>query len=216
MFLSKKPVVQTWQGMKLPPRMPTKNRMVTRPWAVVTVPARAVGIAPTRRMPTNVHLAPNLSHRGPAARRTNIAAARAMTSEFAMSLCDSLRSLLIVSVKRGGKAYQLQKATKKPHQESKKTRPYVLKGFRAGMDLALWLTGLMFGAFHSTEGDIAGEFFWQGYVEAGSQLHLVAAVTWMSVEEEQQCLMPDAGDQTKIEMQVIMVARLPVLASLMV
>lgn len=35
-----------------------------------------------------------------------------------------------------------------PNQEKKYTRPYLLKGFRTGMDLALPLTGLTSGAFH--------------------------------------------------------------------
>ena len=38
---------------------------------------------------------------------------------------------------------------KKPHHESRKTRPYTLRGFSAGIEVALWLTGLMCGAFHS-------------------------------------------------------------------
>lgn len=63
----------------------------------------------------------------------------------------------MVSVISGGKAYQLQKAMKKPHHESRKTRPYMLIGLNAGIDLALWLTGLISGAFHSVamEGGIA-------------------------------------------------------------
>ena len=94
MFLSKKPVVQTWQGMKLLPRIPTKNLTVTRPGVVEIVPTRAVGIAPASRMPANVNLASNLSHSGPAARRTrtSIAAAKEMTLEFAMSFWESSRS----------------------------------------------------------------------------------------------------------------------------
>lgn len=121
------------------------------------MPARAVGIAPTSKMPANVHLAPYLSHNGPAARRTSIVATREMTLEFAMSFWESLRSFLMVSVIKGGKAYQLQKAMKNPHHESRKTRPYMLRGFKAGTDFALWLTGLISGAFHSeaTEGGIA-------------------------------------------------------------
>lgn len=54
MFLSKKPVDQTWQGTKLPPRIPTKKRMVIRPPEVVTVPERAVGMAPSKRQPAKV------------------------------------------------------------------------------------------------------------------------------------------------------------------
>ena len=70
-FLSKKPVDQTWQGTKLPPRMPTKKRIVRRPLTLLTVPARAVGIAPRRRQPAKVYLGPNLSQDGPATRRTS-------------------------------------------------------------------------------------------------------------------------------------------------
>ena len=38
---------------------------------------------------------------------------------------------------------------KKPHHDNRKTRPYKLKGLTAGIDLALWLTGLISGAFHN-------------------------------------------------------------------
>ena len=157
--------------MKLPPRIPTKNLTAMRPWGVETVPARAVGIAPTSKTPANVHLAPYLSHNGPAARRTSIVAAKEMTLEFAMSFWESFRSLLMVAVIRGGKAYQLQKAMKKPHHESRKTRPYMLRGFKTGMDLALWLTGLISGAFHSEiiEGGIAERVALHYYRGAGSQ-----------------------------------------------
>lgn len=34
---------------------------------------------------------------------------------------------------------------KKPHQEKKNTRPYLLTGFSTGMLLAFWLTGLIAG-----------------------------------------------------------------------
>ncbi len=81
--------------------------------------------------------------------RTSNAATKEMMLELAMSFWERLRSFLMVSVINGGKAYQLQKAMKKPHHESKKTRPYMLRGFKAGMDLALWFTGFIFGAFHS-------------------------------------------------------------------
>lgn len=39
-----------------------------------------------------------------------------------------------------------QKATKNPNHEKVNTRPYILKGFKAGMDRALRLTGLTTGA----------------------------------------------------------------------
>ena len=126
-------------------------------------------------MPANVHLAPYLSHNGPAARRTSIVATKETTLEFAMSFWESRRSFLMVSVIKGGKAYQLQKATKNPHHESKKTRPYMLRGFKAGIDFALWLTGLISGALHSEaiEGGIAEAEILQNHGERGSQLQLI-------------------------------------------
>ena len=69
-FLSKNPVDHTWQGTKDPPRIPTKNLKTMRPAALVTVPAKAVGIAPKRRHPANVTLGPKRSHKGPAKTRT--------------------------------------------------------------------------------------------------------------------------------------------------
>ena len=53
-FLSKKPVDQTWQGTKLPPSIPTKNRSASRPFALYTAPAKTVGIEPMRRHAANV------------------------------------------------------------------------------------------------------------------------------------------------------------------
>lgn len=50
------------------------------------------------------------------------------------------------------KAYQDQNATKKPNHAKKKTRPYILRGFRPGIERALRLTGLTTGAFHSVVG----------------------------------------------------------------
>ncbi len=49
-------------------------------------------------------------------------------------------------------AYQDQNATKKPNHAKKKTRPYMLTGFRPGIERALRLTGLTTGAFHSVVG----------------------------------------------------------------
>lgn len=69
-FLSKNPVLHTWQGTKLPPRMPMKKRSARRPLALVTAPANAVGMAPKRRQPANVYRGPNRSQAGPANRRT--------------------------------------------------------------------------------------------------------------------------------------------------
>ena len=58
MFLSKNPVDQTWQGTKLPPRIPTKKRRAKRPLALVTVPASTVGIEPASRQATKVYRGP--------------------------------------------------------------------------------------------------------------------------------------------------------------
>ncbi len=49
---------------------------------------------------------------------------------------------------RGGKAYQAQKAIMKPNHEKKKTLPYMLIGFRAGIDRAFLLMGLTSGALY--------------------------------------------------------------------
>jgi hypothetical protein len=59
----------------------------------------------------------------------------------------------MMSDKSGGKAYHDQKAIMKPNQEKKNTLPYMLKGFRAGMDLAFLLTGFTIGACHSVAGE---------------------------------------------------------------
>lgn len=113
-FLSKKPVDQTWQGTKLPPRMPTKKRTARRPSTLVTAPARAVGIAPARRQPAKVYLGPNRSQDGPATRRTRslsgcldsceaakrwrtYVAQRATMFEFWTSLGRKFKSLEIVT-----------------------------------------------------------------------------------------------------------------------
>jgi hypothetical protein len=40
----------------------------------------------------------------------------------------------------------------KPNQEKKKTRPYILIGFRPGMERALWLMGLTTGAVQRVVG----------------------------------------------------------------
>ena len=78
-------------------------------------------------------------------------AVRAMTLELLTSFVDSFRSGLISSESSGGKAYHDQKATKKPNQEKKKTRPYWLNGFKAGMVRAFLLMGLTTGADHRLE-----------------------------------------------------------------
>ena len=57
-FLSKNPVDQTWQGTKLPPRIPTKKRRAMRPLALVTAPASTVGMEPASRQPAKVYRGP--------------------------------------------------------------------------------------------------------------------------------------------------------------
>ena len=57
-FLSKKPVDHTWQGTKLPPRIPTKKRTARRPLAFVTAPASTLGMEPSRRQPAKVYRGP--------------------------------------------------------------------------------------------------------------------------------------------------------------
>lgn len=104
-FLSKKPVDQTWQGTKVPPRMPTKNRKAMSPETLFTRPAIAVGMAPARSTPMYVHRGPNRSQRGPATNRTARVPVSAAMFELAISVCCRLRSSLIDLVRRGGKAY---------------------------------------------------------------------------------------------------------------
>ena len=87
-FLSKNPVDQTWQGTKLPPSMPTKKRRARRPLALVTAPAKTVGIEPASKQPAKTYRGlassqpvymkqymqydnhPKRSQRGPATNRT--------------------------------------------------------------------------------------------------------------------------------------------------
>lgn len=70
-FLSKKPVHQTWHGTKVPPRIPTKNRNAIRPCGLVTRPAMAVGIEPHSRRPTKTRRGPKRSQSGPATNLTS-------------------------------------------------------------------------------------------------------------------------------------------------
>ena len=100
-------------------------------------------------------------------------ATKEMMFEFAISVEVRPKSLPMVTVKSGGKAYlvpfesaeapyspgahmhaltvayQDQKARKKPNHANVKTRPYTLMGFNPGMVRALRLMGLTCGAFHS-------------------------------------------------------------------
>lgn len=69
-LLSKYPVVQTWQGTKLAPRMPTKKRKAIRPFDVVTRPAIAVGTEPASKRPTKTRRGPKRSQSGPDMNRT--------------------------------------------------------------------------------------------------------------------------------------------------
>lgn len=45
----------------------------------------------------------------------------------------------------GGKEYHERNATKNPSHEKKNTLPYLSNGFKIGIDLAFWLTGLISG-----------------------------------------------------------------------
>ena len=58
----------------------------------------------------------------------------------------------MICLSSGGKAYQLQNATKKPNQEKKKTRPYLLIGFNKGKERAFLLMGLTSGALNRSAG----------------------------------------------------------------
>ena len=95
----------------------------------MAVPAKAEGIAPRRRQPTIHFLGPYRSQRGPIIRRTIRVAVRATTLPFAMSSLVRLRSVRSVKGVSGGKAYQERKATMKPSQDRKKTRPCMQIGF---------------------------------------------------------------------------------------
>ena len=50
------------------------------------------------------------------------------------------------------RAYQERKAIKNPNHEKKKTLPYLLNGFKAGMDFAFLLIGLTSGALKRMRG----------------------------------------------------------------
>src|SRR2546423_10567264 len=134
MLLSKKPVDQTWQGTKVPPRMPMKNRRAMSSLALYAVPDRKVGIAPTKRQLANVLRGPKRSHAGPATRRTSRVATSAIIFELAIWCLVSVKSLAMVTVNcggnqclddwsfslvrtNGGKAYHDQNAIMKPNHE---------------------------------------------------------------------------------------------------
>ena len=104
------------------------------------------------RVPAKVHRGPNLSQHGPAISRTNMVAQRAMMFELATSILVNFRSFCIVSCRSGGKAYHDQKATKKPNQLKKNTRPYMLMTLKNGIDRAFPFIGLTSGALKSTVG----------------------------------------------------------------
>ena len=117
--------------------MPTKKRMVIRAPTLLAVPESAVGKDPSSKVPMNVHLGPKRSQHGPAMNLTRRVAVKAAILELATSTVVMCRSFLMVTVKSGGKAYQDQKAMKKPNQEKKKTRPYMSKRLNTGMERAL-------------------------------------------------------------------------------
>ena len=100
-----------------------KKRRVRRPLALETVPTRAVGMAPARRMAAKVQREPKRSQAAPAQRRTMRVAVRASTLELAISFWERLRSFLMVTVRSGGKTYQDQKVMKKDYQDKRRTRP---------------------------------------------------------------------------------------------
>ena len=64
------------------PKTPTKKRRARRPVALVTSPARAVGIAPAIRTPAKQRRGPKRSHRGPMKRRTTRLDYRGVRSKF--------------------------------------------------------------------------------------------------------------------------------------
>lgn len=72
-------------------------------------------MAPIKRQPANVYLGPNLSQAGPATNRTRRVATRATMFELRTSVFDKWRSFDMVTDSSGGKAYQDQKAIKKPN-----------------------------------------------------------------------------------------------------
>jgi hypothetical protein len=86
-------------------------------------------------------------------------------------MLSAIMSPAMTSLRRGGKAYlhlrlaelideaeveilhayHDQNAMKKPNHEKKKTRPYLLKGLKKGMERAFLLMGLTSGSFHRNE-----------------------------------------------------------------
>ena len=75
------------------------------------------------RIAAKVHLGPNRSQAAPAVSRTSKVAVKATMFELEIWSWVRLRSFLMVIDSNGGKAYQDQNATKKDHQERRKTRP---------------------------------------------------------------------------------------------
>lgn len=104
-FLSKKPVHQTWHGTNEAPKIPTKNRSAIKPFGVLTKPAIAVGRDPPSRHPMKTYRGPNRSQSGPAIKRITNVPARPMTLELAKSTCVIFKSVRIVLVSSGAKAY---------------------------------------------------------------------------------------------------------------
>lgn len=66
--------------------------------------------------------------------------------EFFTAVASMWTSFAMTSANSGGNANHDQKAMKKPNQEKKNTRPYLLIGLKMGTDRAFWLTGLTSGA----------------------------------------------------------------------
>lgn len=69
------------------------------------VPASAVGMAPMSRVPAKTLRGPKRSHSGPHMNRTTSVAVSATMLELATSAVVRFKSLLIVIVSSGGKAY---------------------------------------------------------------------------------------------------------------
>lgn len=112
-LLSKNTEVQAWQGTKLAPSIPMKNRRAYNVDGLCAVPARPDAIAPRRRIVAIVFLGPYKSTNGPIMARVIIVDASAMI--FELVTCAALRSKsdLMASGINGGKANQERKATKK-------------------------------------------------------------------------------------------------------
>ena len=103
------------------PPNPIKKRRAINPSALCTVPVRAVGIEAKQRITVKSTLDPNLSHRGPRAKRKRMVPATLQILEDQISNLVSPR-VLRISGRRGAAANQIKKAIKKFHHEQWKAR----------------------------------------------------------------------------------------------